>query len=140
MNTEISAAHDRAQFLRFVLAGGLAAAANFLARIALSRWLPYAAAITLAYLVGMTVAFLLNRRYVFPQAANHTHHQVFWFCVVNAAALLQTLVVSLLFDEVLLPCLGIRWHAQEIAHAVGIIVPVFTSFLGHKHLSFKRTP
>jgi len=25
----------------------------------------------------------------------------------------------------------------EIAHAVGVAVPVFTSYLGHKHWSFK---
>ena len=111
--------------------------ANFAARIVLNQWLPYAVAIVLAYLVGMTVAFLLNRRYVFPDAANHTHHQIFWFAAVNLFALIQTLLVSLLFSEVLLPKMGIAWHAEEIAHAFGIVTPIFSSFVGHKHLSFK---
>ena len=26
---------------------------------------------------------------------------------------------------------------HEITHAVGVVVPVFSSYLGHKHLSFK---
>ena len=138
MSTEVSRALRRSQFLRFLIVGGLAAVANFVARIVLNQWLPYAVAIVLAYLIGMAVAFLLNRRYVFPDAANRAHHQIFWFTVVNLFALLQTLLVSLLLAEVLLPRFGLAWHSKEIAHAAGIVVPVFTSFIGHKHLSFKK--
>jgi putative flippase GtrA len=28
-------------------------------------------------------------------------------------------------------------YTLEIAHAVGIVVPVFTSFIGHKYWSFR---
>jgi putative flippase GtrA len=33
--------------------------------------------------------------------------------------------------------LGITRFVPEIAHAVGVAVPVFTSYLGHKRWSFK---
>ena len=36
-----------------------------------------------------------------------------------------------------LPSLGVQRFVHEIAHAVGVVVPVFSSYLGHKHLSFK---
>ena len=37
----------------------------------------------------------------------------------------------------LLPAIGVRHYVQEIAHAIGIIIPVFTSYLGHKRWSFR---
>ena len=133
MNREPAAASP---FLRFLAVGGFAAAINFGSRIALSRWLPYSAAIVTAYLLGLITAFVLNRLFVFTGATNRLHQQMVWFVAVNVVALLQTLLVSLLFQKVVLPWLGIYWHADEIAHAWGIVTPIFTSYLGHKHLSF----
>lgn len=52
-------------------------------------------------------------------------------------AVLQTLAVSMGLALYVLPALGVTRHVAEIAHAVGVIVPVFTSYLGHKHLSFR---
>ena len=133
MNREPAAASP---FLRFLAVGGFAATVNFGSRIVLSRWLPYSAAIVVAYLLGLITAFVLNRLFVFTSATNRLHKQMFWFVAVNAIALVQTLLVSLLFQNVVLPWLGIDWHADEIAHAFGIVTPIFTSYLGHKHLSF----
>jgi putative flippase GtrA len=36
----------------------------------------------------------------------------------------------------LLPWLGVTRHVFEIAHAVGVVVPVFASYLGHRRWSF----
>jgi putative flippase GtrA len=127
----------KSQFARFLVVGGIAASVNFASRIALSRWLPYATAIALAYCCGLVTAFVLNRCYVFTDAANRLHHQALWFIAVNAIALAQTLLVSLLFQHQILPWVGITSHTQEIAHAIGIITPIFTSYLGHKRLSFR---
>jgi putative flippase GtrA len=33
--------------------------------------------------------------------------------------------------------MGVTAYAPELAHAVGVVVPVFTSYLGHKHFSFR---
>lgn len=126
------------QFLRFVVAGGLAAGANYGSRFLFSVWLPYAVAITLAYLVGMAVAFTLMRQFVFSATGQQVLPQLVKFTAVNAFALLQTLVVSLVFARWLLPALGITQHVEAIAHLVGVVVPVFTSFLGHRHGTFKR--
>jgi putative flippase GtrA len=125
------------QFAHFLIAGGVAAAANFLSRIALSMAMPYPAAISVAYVIGMITAFTLNRHYVFPEGNEHLHKQAFWFTLVNILALAQTLAVSLLLANWLLPALGVAAWREEIAHAVGVAVPIFSSYVGHRRLSFR---
>jgi len=123
--------------LLFLMAGGIAAGVNFFSRIALSHWLSYAVAIVIAYGLGMITAFVINRLFVFTTATNRLHHQIFWFVLVNIAAVLQTLVISLLFVDVVFPRIGLQWHPETIAHAIGVAVPVITSYFGHKRLSFR---
>ena len=125
------------QFAGFLVAGGIAAAANVGSPIPFSRLVGLELAVILAYLVGMTVAFVLMRSAVFPPSAAPIGRQVALFAAVTLAALLQTLVVTLLLARWLLPAAGIRSHVEEIAHIVGVGVPIVTSFFGHKYLSFK---
>lgn len=128
----------RKQFLYFVLTGGIAAAVNFGSRIVLNHWMSYATAITVAYLIGMLTAFVLNRLFVFKETTNPLHHQAFWFTVVNLAAVLQTLLVSLSLARLLFPAIHFQWHPDTVAHAFGVAFPVLTSYVGHKHLSFRN--
>ena len=129
------------QLVKFILAGGTAAAANFGSRILLSLWLPYEAAIVVAYLIGMLTAFVLNRAFVFAQVENTLRSQVSWFIAINLAAVLQTLLISLLLARVLFPAIGMEFHPETLAHAVGVAVPVMTSYLGHRRFTFRsRTP
>jgi len=125
------------QFVLFIVAGGIAACVNFFSRMLLSHWLAYSAAIVVAYVLGMITAFVLNRLLVFKQVSHSIRHQVFWFTMVNLAAVLQTLTISLLLAEWVFPRIGLVWHPETVAHAVGVAVPVVTSFVGHKYLSFK---
>ncbi|MBB5864300.1 GtrA family protein [Xanthomonas sp. 3058] len=124
------------QFVLFLVAGGFAATVNIGSRIALSHWLHYVPAIVLAYCMGMVTAFTLNKLFVFSDAGNRLHHQVLWFVAINLAAVAQTIVISLLFTLLLLPAIGIDFHNETIAHAIGVAVPVITSYFGHKRLSF----
>ncbi|MBN8887164.1 MAG: GtrA family protein [Rudaea sp.] len=133
---EIPRARTPREFLRFLFTGGAAAAINFCSRIVLNQWLTFALSVVLAYLIGFAVAFVLFRRYVFPKSNQPVRKQILWFLTVNLAALAQTVLISLLLANYVLPAMSISWHSHEIAHAVGIAVPVFTSFLGHKYLSF----
>jgi putative flippase GtrA len=124
------------QLLLFLIAGGTAACVNFGSRILLSEALSFVPAVMLAYVMGMITAFLLNRAFVFTGAANPVAQQARRFVLVNAAAILQTLAISLLLARIVLPALGIVAHAETIAHGFGVVVPVFTSYFLHKHYSF----
>jgi putative flippase GtrA len=130
-------AGEARRFGLFLLAGGVAAAANYGSRFGFSVWFSYPVAIVLAYLVGMTVAFILMRQYVFDARAKAIGRQVLGFSLVNALAVLQTLVVSLALARWVLPAIGITQHVEAIAHAVGVAVPIVTSYFGHKHGSFR---
>ncbi|HWG10801.1 MAG TPA: GtrA family protein [Rhodanobacteraceae bacterium] len=125
------------QFALFLVAGGIAALANVGSRIIFGYWSTYAMSIVLAYIVGMIVAFMLNRLFVFTTPRNSLHHQVSWFVIVNIAALLQTLVVSLLLARWLFPSFDMHWHVETTSHVVGVLIPVVTSYLGHRYLTFR---
>lgn len=125
------------QFLRFLVAGGIAAAANYGSRFVFSIWLGYSTAIVLAYLVGMIVAFALMRHHVFDAKAGDLRTQVAKFVVVNVFAVLQTLAISLVLVHWVFPAFGIQNHAEAIAHLVGVLVPAVTSYFGHRMLTFK---
>lgn len=124
------------RFVRFVAVSALAAVVNFGARIVFSHWCPYPIAVALAFPVGLVTAFLLNRRFVFRDASDPLHRQVLWFVLVNLAGLAQTLLVSVVLAHWLF-ILGMGPHAEDVAHAVGIVVPTVTSYFGHKWLSFR---
>lgn len=125
------------QFLLFLLTGGVAAAANFSSRIVYSLWLDYSAAIAFAYLTGMIIAFALARLFVFKDARQSLHYSAMFFVLVNLLAVLQTWLISLGLAYYVLPWLGVDNFREEIAHAVGVAVPVFSSYIGHKYLSFR---
>ena len=127
------------QFLLFLLAGGVAALANFGSRIALGKVMAYVPSIIVAYCIGMLTAFVLNRLLVFRQTDNNLRRQAFWFVIVNLAAVAQTIAISLLLARWLFPWLAMDFHPETVAHAAGVAVPVVTSYFGHKYLSFRST-
>lgn len=126
-------------FLSFVVCGGAAAGVNLGSRWAFSHWLPYPAAITLAYLLGMFTAFLLFKFFVFDSAkSKRVVRETFWYITVNALALLQTLGISIGLADYLFPWIGMHEHPRDIAHAIGVAFPIVTSFFGHKYLTFTK--
>lgn len=125
------------EFVRFLVAGGIAALVNFGSRIVYDVWTSYSVAIVLAYITGMVTAFLINRAYVFPRGQNSTARSAFFFVLVNGFAVLQTWVVSIVLARYALPYLGVRRFVPEIAHAAGVAVPVLTSYIGHRRWTFR---
>lgn len=128
------------QFVTFLITGGVAALVNFSSRILYNQWMGYSPAIVLAYLTGMITAFILARKFVFTASTQTTHRSAMIFTLVNLVAVAQTWAISLLLAEIVLPAMGILRFAHDIGHAVGIAVPVFTSYLGHKYFSFAAPP
>lgn len=126
------------EFIKFVLVGGFAAMVNFSSRIVYSKYIGFGSAIIIAYVTGMITAYLLAKFFVFTPSAHHTVKEIGYFILVNLAAVLQTWLVSMFLFHYLLEWLGVTVFKEEISHFIGICVPVFSSYIGHKYLTFKN--
>ncbi len=126
------------QSLRFLLAGGFAAFVNWVVRFPLSLVMPFAPAVALANIIGMVVGFVIYRRYVFPGSRREFSHQVRDFIIVNLLSMIVVVAVSVIFADHLLPMMGLAWHTEAIAHAIGIAAGAVSNFFGHRQFSFAR--
>jgi len=129
---------DLRQLLRFLLAGGLAAGANFASRFAWSLVLPFGLAVIAAYATGMAVAFVLFRTAVFERSALPLGRQVRNFTLVNLLGAGLTWVVAMLLARGLFPAVGFAFHAEAVAHAIAVATPALTSWPLHRRFSFAR--
>ncbi len=128
----------RSPFPLFVLAGATAAAVNVIARILLNYVVSFEAAVALSYLVGLTVAFFLNRHYVFAASSGAASAQYARFVLVNVVALAQVWLVSVGLEGWLLPAIGFDFHPELVAHIIGVASPIFTSYFLHKSFTFRN--
>jgi len=126
------------EFVKFALVGGFAALVNFGSRIIFSEWMDFRWSVLLAYVVGMVTAFLLSKLFVFESSGKHALQEFVKFTLVNLAAVAQVWGISVVLAEFLLPKMGVVSFREEIAHFVGLVIPVFSSYYGHKYFSFRR--
>jgi putative flippase GtrA len=78
--------------------------------------------------------------FVFEKSGRAASHEMLWFILVNLLALVQVWAVSVVLARYVFPALEMTWHAETVAHAIGVSVPAVTSYFGHKHLSFRPAP
>ena len=126
----------RKEFVGFVAIGAFAAGVNWLVRFPIDYVTSFEAAVVLAYLVAMTTAFLLNRAFVFRASDGPWARQYRRFALVNLVALVQVFLVTVGLARLLFPAIGFDWHAEAVAHAIGLGSPILTSYWGHKFYSF----
>jgi putative flippase GtrA len=124
------------RFARFLLTGGIAAGVNVVSRYFLSMAMEYRWAVIAAYLCGMTTAWILSRLFVFKGSGRSRAEEYVRFAIVNVVAAAQVWIVSVGLAEYGFPAVGFTWHPEDVAHVIGVVIPVFTSYLGHKHFSF----
>ncbi len=127
------------QVVRFLFAGGFAAAVNWLIRIGLSVFMPFWLAILIAYMIGMSVGYTLYSRFVFtasPRNADKREHtRIAHFLAVNAGSAVVVLGLSLGLAAGLGHILPV-FYAEAIAHGIAIAVGAVTNYLGHKIITF----
>ena len=126
------------QFIVFIVTGGFAAAVNFGSRFFYNTFVDFPMAVTLAYLTGMVTAFILAKLFVFQSSSHSMAKSAALFAMVNVFAFAQTWIVSMVLAYHLLPAMGIHEFDKAIASAVGISIPVFTSFIAHKYITFRE--
>ena len=125
------------EFTRFVMTGSVAAFVNLFARWALNFVMPFEAAVVLAYLFGMVVAFLMFQRIIFDAKGQDTKRQIRRFLVVHAVGITQVYLISWGLADLFFPWIGWTWHAEDIAHFIGVATPAFSSYIGHKFYTFR---
>jgi putative flippase GtrA len=128
----------RREFALFLVAGGIAALVNLVTRIIFNLVVRFEVAVILAYICGMTTAYVLARYFVFERSGRSVNDEYARFTLVNLAAVIQVWIVSVGLADIVFPRLGFTWHSYTVAHVIGVAVPVFTSYMGHKHFSFAQ--
>ncbi len=131
--------HPAIRFARFLAAGGFAAFVNLVSRYLLTPVLGFEMSIAAAYLLGMVVAFILFRSFVFARSGASVAQETYRFVIVNMGALALVWIISVLLAGTVFPAIGFRWHAQDAAHFIGTCIPAATSFIGHSIYTFKKT-
>lgn len=121
----------------------MAALINFGSRFAYNLFVDFSTAVVLAFLTGLTTGYILNKLFVFTTSGNSMAREVWWFVVINLFALAQTWGLSVYLADILPGHLPVsadsqREVAEAIAHGAGILLPVFTSYIGHKYLTFRE--
>ena len=140
MNSAVSrvvSLYVSAQFARFLAVGGVALLCHWLSRFAFNWFVSYGFAIVLAYLVGILVAFVLNKIYVFPFSTRPLNFEVFFFFLVNIAAFPFVWIVAYALGEWVLADRMPREVALALSHGFAITLPVFVNFALHKFVTFR---
>jgi putative flippase GtrA len=126
-----------AQFARFLLAGGVALLCHWLSRFAFNAFVSYGWAIVLAYVVGMLVAFVLNKIYVFPYSERSLNFEASVFFLVNIAWFPFVWIIAYALGEWVLADRVPRELALALSHGFAITLPVFVNFALHKFITFR---
>lgn len=125
------------QFGKFLVAGGLAALANFASRFAFEPQLGFWASVVAAYGVGFLTAFFLNKAFVFRASGKPLHKEIGWFFLFNALAFPVVVGASIVLNAYVFG----RWLPENLsqagAHGIAIMLPVFVNFAAHKFVTFQ---
>ena len=125
------------EIYRFLLAGGFAALVNIFSRIIFSNFFSYKLSIIFAFFLGLSTGYLLMRNFVFNLKKNLIFNQIIRFILINILALIQTLFISICFKYLLNIFFWNNGLADLIAHLIGVLFPVLTSYFAHKYYTFK---
>jgi energy-coupling factor transport system substrate-specific component len=122
--------------VRFLLAGGGAAAINWLVRFPLSWAMPFFMAVLIAAIIGMVVGFTLYRGFVFPGSGRPVLLEARDFFAVNvvSSGVVALLAVAFLYLAVQLGA-DIQ-IAEAVAHAAAIGLGAVLNYFGHSLITF----
>lgn len=128
--------HSR--FLLFLVVGGISATITILIR-AIANWIViFEIAVAVAHVVGLIVAFTLNRFLVFRGYRGRLLPAYSRFFLVNAGSLLIATSTSSVLYRFILAAMLIDPYTSYVAHFLGLAACAIPSYLGHLHFSFRE--
>lgn len=134
-----------AQLLRYILIGAWNTAFGYTCFFLMNRWLAtmmpaysYIAASLASNLIAITVAFFAYKWLVFQTTGNYWREWLRTLAVYSGTVVISSLALA--------PLVGLIRHLTryqaEAPYIAGAMVAVFTvisSFLGHRHFSFRKS-
>ncbi len=131
------------RFVRFLIAGGSSAVINLASRVLLNNFMSFEAAVIVAYLVGIVTAYTFSKIFVFEETGYGLATEFRRFFAVNMMSLAIVWVISVGLVVYVFPAITFRWHAELVAHFIGLSATSVVSYFAHKHYTFRavsRTP
>mgnify|MGYP000202065731 CR=1 FL=1 len=130
-------------FHRFLLCSGLAAAVNLLVGyvlyqvFSLSGAWQYALSVAVAFMSGMGVSFVLNRRFTFEPSGRLTRSEAIDFFAVSVGGLAITTTLAQVL-RTRLPAIDPHLPPEALAHIAAVGLTAIYSFFAHKYVSFRH--
>jgi putative flippase GtrA len=125
------------KLVRFIFVGGFAAFINVSSRVFLDFYLYFEISVVIAYLIAMTCAFIMNKRYVFDTSSLQIRYQFIRFSIVNIVSLIIVWGVSSTLYRIIFPYFNFHFYPDLISHIAGVISPVLLAFHLHQKYSFR---
>jgi putative flippase GtrA len=127
------------QIVTFSLLSGLAALVNIGSRIILSTFLSFQIAVSGAYVLGMILNFILNKRFTFPDGPRKTVAELRTFSCIALFGLFLTNLLSAGFLVVYSTIISAsNQFIETIAHISAVGLVGIYSFIGHKYFSYRQ--
>ena len=124
------------ELILFILTGGLSAIINLSSRIIISNFLRFEISVLISYFIGMITAYYLAKKYVFLNVKKSYKKSLPIFALVNFVAVLQTFFISKYIRIWVMNIFNNLMIIDFISHLCGVIFPIFSSFFGHKYITF----
>ena len=125
-------------YLLFIVSGGVSVIFNLMTRMLLNCIFPFEFSVAVSYIVGVLVAFVMMKTFVFKKSNGTTKQQFLKFTLVNCYGFLQTIFLSHIFLRIL-NRLEVSFIIQNefIAHFVALGCLAISSFILHFYFTFK---
>jgi putative flippase GtrA len=125
------------QRLRFLFFGGINTAVGYglfvLSELSIGHWIGYIGSLYVSYLLGVTSAFVLHRRFTFRA------HETGGSLGVDFLRFASVYVLALVVNTVGLPLLVEFGHLVPIAaQLIMVVITTVISYLAHTRFSFRR--
>lgn len=129
---------EKKRFAGFLVVGLVSMLCNLGSRYLFQQGLNYEWSLAFANGVGVLSAFVLNRWFVFQSQTGQFAAELARFTLVNLFGIALSWLTAVLLYRWAFAALGLTWHPDLCAHAIGIAVPVLPNYFAHKAWTFNQ--
>ena len=126
------------RILSFLMVGGTSAVATIAVRALLTLVAPFEVAVALAHVFGLTMAFTLNRLFVFTTYEGRLLPAYLRFFLVNLLSLAIATITSSILFRLVFQAIDVGPYSAYIAHFIGLGAAAAPSYFGHSYFSFRH--